>query len=65
VTLGAVGSHLRAVNVRMAVGAIFSHIREYGLRVATRAGNFCVHSAQRILRGVVIEFGDRANWRPA
>lgn len=43
--LGAISSHLRAVNVRVAIGAIFSDVRKYRLRVATRAGNFRVHSA--------------------
>lgn len=65
VALCAIGSHLRAVNVRVAIGAIFSDVRKYRLRVATRAGNFRVHSAQRVFRGVVIEFGDRANRGPA
>jgi hypothetical protein len=63
--LSAVTSHLCAVNVRVAIGAIFSNVSENGLRVATRAGYFRVHSAERIFRGVVIEFGDSANRSPA
>ena len=31
VALGAIGSHLRAVNVRVAVGAIFSDVRKHRL----------------------------------
>jgi len=65
VALRAIGSHLRAVNVRMAIGAIFSNVRKYRLRVAARAGYFRVHSPQRISRCVVIEFGDSANRGPA
>jgi hypothetical protein len=65
VALRAIGSHLRAVNVCMAVGAIFTNFRKYRLGVATCAGNFYVHSAQRIFRGVVIEFRNCANRGPA
>lgn len=49
----------------MAVGAILAHIGKHRLDVAARAGHFFVHAAQRILRCVVIEFGDRADRRPA
>jgi hypothetical protein len=63
--LRAIGSHLRAMNVRVAIRAIFSNLSEYWFCVAARAGNFCVHSAKRISRGVVIKFGDCANRGPA
>lgn len=65
VALCAIGSHLRAVNVRMAIGAVFTDVRKYRLRMATRARYFRVHSAKWIFCGVVIEFGDRANRGPA
>lgn len=63
--LGAVGSELSAVNVRVAIGAVLPHIGEDGLDVALRAGDFLVQPAERIARGVVIEFGDRADRAPA
>ena len=63
--LGAVGAHLAAVNIRVAIRAILAHVGEDGFRVAFRAAHFFMHSAKRITRGVVIEFGDGANRGPA
>lgn len=46
--LGAVRSHLAAVNVGVAIGAILAHVGEHRFQVAAGAGNFFVHAAQRI-----------------
>ena len=64
VALGAVGAHLAAVNIRVAVRAIFAYLGEDGLRVAFRAAHFFMHAAKGVARGVVIEFGDGANRGP-
>ena len=65
VALLAVGAHLRLVNVRMALAALRSDIREHRLRMTLRTRNAFVHSAQRILCGVVIELRNSANRFPA
>ena len=61
----AVRAHFPLVNIGVAILTILPHIREYRLYVALRALHFLVHAAQRIVRSVVIEFGDRANGAPA
>jgi hypothetical protein len=48
----------------VALAALRSDIREHRLGVALRARNAFVHSAQRILCGVVIELRNGANWFP-
>jgi hypothetical protein len=65
VALGAIGSELSAVKVRVTVGAVLPHIGEDGFEMALRAGDFFVQPAERIARGVVIEFGDRSDRAPA
>jgi hypothetical protein len=65
VALGAVGAHLTAMNIGVAVRAILADVAEYGLEVAFRAVKFFVHAAKRISRGVVVEFRHAANRRPA
>lgn len=65
VTLGAIGAKLPAMNVSVATGAILANFGEHRLGVASRAGNFFVHAAQRVSRAVVIKFGDGANRSPA
>ena len=65
VTLRAIRAHLALVNVGVAILAILPHIREYRFYVALCALHLLVHAAQRIVRFVVIEFGDRANGAPA
>ena len=65
VTLRAIRAHLALVNVGVAILTILPHIREYRFYVALRALHLLVHAAQRIVRFVVIEFGDRANGAPA
>ena len=56
VALRAIGTHLAAVNVRVAIGAIFSNVGEDRFGVALHALHFFVHAAQRIVRAVVIKF---------
>ena len=65
VALLAIGAHLALVDVRVAVCALRTHIRKDHLGVALRAGNSLMQAAQRVLGGVVIEFGDRADRLPA
>ena len=65
VTLGAVGPHLAAMNVGVAVRAIFPDISKDRLDVALRTRNFFVHAAKGISRGVVVELRNRANRNPA
>jgi hypothetical protein len=62
--LGAVGAKLAAVNVSVAIGAIFADVREDRSEVAAGAGDFFVHAAQRVARGIVIKFGDGADGCP-
>jgi hypothetical protein len=65
VALRAIGAELRAVNVRMAIRTVLSNIGENGLGMASGAGYFFVHSAQRVSRGVVVKFRDGADRGPA
>ena len=53
------------MNIGVAILTILPHIREYRFYVALYALHSLVHAAQRIVRFVVIEFGDRANGAPA
>ena len=61
----AICSQLPLVNVGMAVLAALPHVREHRLDVALHARHRLVHSSQRILRSVVIEFWNRANRTPS
>ena len=61
---GAVGSHLPAVNIGVAVCAILAHFGEDRFDVALRAIHFFMHSTKGITGGVVVELGDRANRGP-
>jgi len=65
VALGAVLAELCAVNIRVAIGAVLAHVGEHRPRVASRAGYFFVHPAQRVARRVMVEFGNGANGNPA
>jgi hypothetical protein len=65
VALGAVFPELGAVNVGVAIRTILSNVGKDRLGMASRAGHFFVHASQRVPRGVVIEFGNGANGRPA
>jgi len=62
--LSAVASELTTVHVRVAIRAVLAHIGEDRLDVALRAGDFLVQPAERIARGVVIEFGNRPDRAP-
>ncbi len=64
VTLGAIGAHLAAVNIGVAIRAILADICKDRLDVALGARNFLVHAAQRIFRLVVIELGNSADGAP-
>lgn len=63
--LGAICAELGAVNVGVAIGAVLSNVGENRLGVASRAGHFFMHAAQRVARGVVVEFGNGPNGGPA
>ena len=65
VALRAIGTHLAAVNVRVAIGAIFSNVGEDRFGVALHALHFFVHAAEQVVGLVVIEFGDGSNGAPA
>jgi len=64
VALFAVCSELPPVNVRMAILAALSNAREHRSHMALCALHRRVHSAQRIVRAVVIEFRNCANRSP-
>ena len=64
VALRAVRAHPSLVHVGMTVLAILPDIRENRLHMAPRAVHFFMHTAQRILGVVVIEFGVRLDRAP-
>jgi hypothetical protein len=64
VALLAVCSHLPLMNVGVAILAGFSDAGEDGLHVTLRASDRSVHTAQRILRLVMVEFRNTANRLP-
>ena len=64
VALRAVGAHLAAVNVGVAIGAVLSDVPKNWLQVALRTLHFFVHTAQRISRSVVIELRNGADRLP-
>ena len=63
--LRAIGAHLPAVNIRVTIGAILGDVYEHWLDVALNAVHLFVHAAKRVLRFVVIKFGNRTNGAPA
>jgi len=65
VALGAVGSELPSMNICVAVRTILSYVGEHRFCMALRALHFFVHSAQWIVRVVVVEFRMRPNRSPA
>ncbi len=65
VALLAVGAHLAAVDVGMAIGALLAHVGEDRPAVTLRAGDRLVHAAKRIARGVVVELRIIADRLPA
>ena len=60
----ALGAHLPAMNIGMAVSAFLSHVSEYKFYVALRARDLGMHAAQRIGSLVVVKIGYRANRFP-
>lgn len=65
VALFAVGSHLAAMDVGVAVRAVRSCVREDRLGVALSTGNALVQTSQRIAGLIVIELRHRTNGLPA
>ena len=65
VALRAIRSELSTVEVGVAVSAVLADVGENRFDVAARARNLLMQAAQRILRQVVIKFGNGADWRPA
>ncbi len=64
-TLLAIGAHLPAVYVGVAVGALRADLGKYEVRVAITARDGAVQPAQGISRFAVVEFHVTAQWRPA
>jgi len=64
VALLAIRSHLPTMNIRVTIRAVLSHIREYRLYMALHALHFFVHSPQRIICLVVVEFRDSPDGTP-
>ena len=65
VALCTVGSELPSMNVCVAVRTVLSYVREHRFCVALRALHFLVHSAQWIVRVVMVEFRMRSDRPPA
>ena len=65
VALLAVHAELAFMNIGVAVLAAGADVAEHGLHVALRTDHILVQPAQRVTGSVVIEFGDRADRRPA
>jgi len=55
---------LAAVNVSVAIRALLADVGEHKIRVARRTGQLLMHSAQGILRVIVIELRNRADRLP-
>lgn len=64
VALLAVGTHLALMNVGVAIGALSTDVGKHHLGMALGASHTLVHSAQRVLGGVVIKLGDGADRLP-
>jgi hypothetical protein len=58
-------SKLATVDIRMAIGTLRTDFGKHEVGVALATGDFLVHPAQRILRLVVVEFGDVADGLPS
>ncbi len=63
--LRAIGAHLAAVNVSVAIRAVFADVSEDGFDVALNTFHFFVHAAQGILGFGVVEFGNGADRAPS
>lgn len=64
VTLGAIWTHLAAMNIGVAIRAILADVGEYRLAMALRAFYVFVHAAEGIAGFVVIELRNSANGAP-
>jgi len=64
VAVFAIGAHLPAMDVGMAVCAMLGHLFENQVHVALGAGNLLVHAAQRVAGKVVIELRHGADRLP-
>lgn len=65
VTLCAIGAHLAAMNIGVAIGAILADVCKDRLDMALDAAHFLVHPTQRIAGLVVIKFRNRAYGTPS
>ena len=63
--LCAIGPHLPAMNVGVAVGTVRSGVREHRLGMTLGTSHSLVQAAKRIFRCVVIELRNRADGLPA
>lgn len=63
--LCAVGPHLAAMNVGVAVGTVRSGVREHRLGMTLGTSHSLVQAAKRVFRCVVIELWNRADGLPA
>lgn len=64
VALRAVRAHFALVNIGMTILTILANIGEYRFYVALRALHFLMHTAQWVVRFVVIEFRNGADGAP-
>lgn len=64
VTLGAIRTHLAAMNIGVAIRTIFTDICECRLDMALRAFHVFVHAAEGVAGFVVVELGNSANGAP-
>jgi hypothetical protein len=65
VALRTIRPHFPLVNIGVAVLASLSDISKYRLGMALRARHLFMHSAERILGLIVVEFRNRADRLPA
>jgi len=65
VALLAICPQLPLVNVRVAVLAALPHVGEYRLDVTLHAGHGLVHTAERVARLIMVEFGNGADRFPS
>ena len=64
VTLLAVGAHVAAMNIGVAVGAFCAGVTEYEIGMAFAAGHALMHAAQRKPGLAMVKLGKAANWFP-
>jgi hypothetical protein len=65
VALLALGAHLPAMNIGVAVSAFVAHVAEHGIAVALNAGNVLVQAAQGVPGFAMVELGDAADRFPS